>query len=248
MKFISASVSLLLLTGLAACGGSKSGGSSQNGQSLATLETVANDGSNVSGKYYADLYPMNYNLTEPTIGKATFSREGDEFKAEVNLTKGPLGTEITQAIYTGVRCPAFPSDDTNHDSYIDIQEARAAVGSMIIPLDANLDGQYAGLGNMPYTEGESGSYTYQQSASFQRLFADLRASDDNSGDHIVKVGENEGLGILGRVVLLQGLTTTVSLPGSIGADDGKTTHESLPIGCGIIFRDFGDTTTPTPEI
>jgi hypothetical protein len=232
MKFIKSSLPLLsacLL--LAACSESKSNlkgpGASQN-------ETVQADGSNINGNYAGEIWPVNYNLHFRSLGMVGVKREGDSFEAMVSMKYAPKGTTLRPAIYTARRCPTI-KDDLNKDAYIDILEARLAIGKVTIPFDGDLDSQMGGRGS--YSSSDvTGKFSYHRTASFDRMFADLKSPDEDSHDQLVKLGEEEGLTFPGRIVIIHGLEKEIKLPESVATTDGESAHESLPIACAVLWK------------
>jgi hypothetical protein len=229
-------LSVLLLVFIASCGGKNSGSSGSDSNNLVNQnETMMPDGSNVQGIYATDLWPQNFNLHLKKVGVAAVERNGDEFKALVKMDNGSKGTQMRQAIYYGRRCPNI-NDDLNHDAYIDIQEARIAIGMITIPLDANLDSQERGSREFPVGSSSRGSFNYHKTASFSRMFADLKEPDQDFSDDITKLLPQDGLTLPGRVVLVQGVSSDTILPGTVAGQNGMSAHESIPMGCGIIWK------------
>ncbi len=230
-------ISVLFLLLIVSCGGKSSGGSSSDSQNnlVNQNETIMPDGSNVQGIYSTELWPQNFNLQLMRVGIAAVERDRDEFKAMVKMETGSKGTQMRQAIYTGRRCPNL-SDDLNHDAYIDIQEARIAIGMITIPLDGNLDSQSRGGHGFPQGNSSRGSYHYRVSASFDRMFSDLKRPDDDSSDDITKLGINEGITFPGRVVLVQGVSSDIILPPTVAGEGNMTPQESIPMACGILWK------------
>ncbi|WPU66770.1 hypothetical protein [Peredibacter starrii] len=234
-SFLKSTLSIASLCLLASCGSSDSGPSNTEA-GFTQNETIQADGSNINGAYVAEMYPLNYNLHFKQVGKAALVRDGDSFKAMVGLKYGPKNVEHAQAVYTGRRCPNV-NDDLNKDAYIDMREAMIAIGQISIPLDGSLDSQTGGSGQYPTGDATKGMYYYEQSASFERMFADLKAPDTDPTDNIIKLGENDGLTFPGRVVLIQGVHKDLKLPATVmGLEGDSSVHESLPIACGILWK------------
>lgn len=234
-SFFKSTLSIVSLCLLASCGSSDSGSDSAEA-GFTQNETIQADGSNINGIYAADIYPMNYNLHFKQVGKVALVRDGDSFKAMVNLKYGPKNVEHVQAVYTGRRCPSI-ADDLNKDAYIDMREALIAIGQISIPLDGSLDTQSGGSGQYPTGDAAKGSYYYEQSASFDRMFADLKAPDTDPTDNVIKLGENDGLTFPGRVVLIQGVHKEFKLPATVVGPEGESNiHQTLPIACGVLWK------------
>lgn len=238
MQHFMKSFVLILFLLIVSCG--KSGGNNNNNNNTAEgsinqNETVSANGSNVQGVYAATLLPLNKNIHMKKVGTVAVQRDGDTFSATVKMKSGQRGTKLRQAIYTGRRCPDI-RDDLNKDAYVDIQEALVAIGKMIIPLDSNIDSQQAGLNNYPSGDATSGTYLYQVTASFERMFADLKTPDVNPNDNIVKLKANDGLTFPGRIVFLQGLNEKVYLPSTVATIDGEDVHKTTPVACGVLWK------------
>lgn len=231
MKSFLKTLPVITLSFLAAC---SEGGESSNDQSnmINQNEAIAADGSNINGIYTADMWPVNHNLHLKSLGMAGVQRDGDNFEAMIKLKYAPRGVVLRPAIYTARRCPNI-NDDLNKDAYIDIVEARAAIGKITIPFDSDLDSQESGSFS---ASGADGKYSYQQSASFDRMFSDLKQTDQNPSDQMVKIGVEEGLTFPGRIVLIQGLAQTAALPATVATADGMSAHESIPVACGVLWK------------
>lgn len=193
------------------------------------------------GEYRVRLLPVNPTVANSgsATGEGTFTIQGDEFRAVMNVTGAP-NAEHPQHIHVGNRC-ATAADDANGDGIIDAREASAATGSALVPLDADLRAQDAGENNNPTGAG----YNYNESASLLAMLADLRLPDTETSDDLVKLPVDEELDLAGKVVEVHGVPAETTLPGTVQGLDDKTAQESLPILCGVIERvaDGGTGTT-----
>ncbi|MBA2405894.1 MAG: hypothetical protein H0V66_14045 [Bdellovibrionales bacterium] len=226
---------ILSLCVLFACGKAKETNDDSSGNVVNQNETIKPDGSNINGIYATDLMPLNKNIHMRKVGVAAVKREGDSFSAYVKIKTGQKSTTLRQAIYTGRRCPNI-KDDLNKDAYIDMREALVAIGKIVIPLDSNLDSQQAGLNRYPSGDAVTGTYSYEITASFERMFADLKDQDENTSDNIIKLAADDGLTFPGRIVFLQGLNEKVFLPPTIAAISGESVHKTMPVACGVLWK------------
>lgn len=197
-------------------------------------ETIEADGSNVQGFYSAPVWPMNYNLHFKEIGMVGVSRQDDTFTVASTFKYGPKETTVKQALYTGRRCPNL-TDDINRDAYVDILEARLAMGKITIPFDADLDSQSGGSNQYP-TVDAAGKMFYSKTASFSRMFEDLKDVDQNPADQIIKLENSDGITLPGRIVLFQGVPKKVTLPETVATVDGEDRNTSLPVGCAVLWK------------
>lgn len=207
---------------------SSSGGSGVINQN----EVIEPDGSNVQGHYAAEIWPMNHNLHFKSIGTVGVTREGDSFTARIRFKYGPKDTVVKAAIYNARRCPNI-NDDINKDAYIDIMESRLVTGKMLIPLDGDLDSQSAGRYEYPRVDA-NGKVFYSKSASFSRMFEDLK--NGMGGDDYMKLKEDEGFTLPGRIVMFQGMSKKVNLPDSVRTTGGESKYETIPIGCAVLWK------------
>lgn len=232
MKFIKSALPVLSLCLLVtACSES---GSNVSGSGMSQNETIQADGSNVNGIYAGEVWPVNYNLHFRKLGMAGVKREGDSFEAMVNLKYAPKSTTLKGAVYTARRCPNL-KDDLNKDAYIDILEARLAIGKITIPFDADLDSQMGG--RYSYASSDvTGKYTYHRTASFDRMFSDLKSPDEDSSDQVIKLKDEDGITFPGRIILFHGLSREIKLPESVATTDGESAHESIPVACAVLWK------------
>ncbi len=230
MKFL---ISLCLPLLLVSCVDSLEGdSSSKTGAEMNQNEVIELDGSNVQGHYAAEIWPVNYNLHFKSIGTVGVSRDGDEFKAMVKMKYGPKDTRVRQAIYNARRCPTL-EDDSNKDAYVDILEARAAIGKITVPFDGDLNSQLGGSGIYPGV-GIDGKLSWSQTASFSKMFEDLKGVDENPSDQITKLAD--GITFPGRIVLFQGIPRKVQLPETVASPDNDSPYDTLPVGCAVLWK------------
>lgn len=206
-----------------------------------TVATPPSQEEQQPGSFRAILSPVNANVSGLINGNGDFKLEGDTFESRVALNNAPEGTHA-QHIHIGTACPE-PSADTNADGFIDAVEAEAASGKILIPLDSDLRSQSAG-GEFP----SGASYNYFQSTSYLAMLADLKIPDDNSSDSITKLGTTEELNLEGKVVVIHGVPSSVTLPETVAGLDGGDPNATLPVACGVITRiQTEDTGTTTGE-
>lgn len=212
MKNKFSSLLVISLSLLAACGGN--GGSSSKSSSGNALREPA-----AQGNYRAILRPFNNHLSGfiPS-GFAEINIAGDSASFKTMLDDDARVVHM-QSVHTGTRCPNA-GDDTNDDSYVDIQEAYAVVGEVLIPLDSDLNNQALGAGIYPL----GGGFTYIEAASLKNLEKDVKS----------RTGEN--LKLAGRVVLMHGVNPATKLPSTFETLDGMPQQASAPIACGVIFK------------
>lgn len=244
--------SLALLGLLASCGQSSSGGGGGSSKARPSNTTPGNvveevsipaDGTNIDGHYLAPFTTLNPHVNGTIPGSASFFRKEDRFFAYLRLFAGGVRAWHPQKVYTGSRCPTI-EDDSNGDGYIDIVEAEKVVGKVLIPLDADLGSQMNGRNFYPVGD-LSGSYYYERLVSFSRFFKDLKAEDKDPADNIVKLAPEEGLSLIGRVVMVQGTAETVEYPETVSSGSTRyRPHQTLPIACGVFKKVSAGPGTP----
>lgn len=191
------------------------------------------DGSNIKGVYkVAPLLNLNTNSLGFTNASSVITRTDDTFTVYVHVPKSYPNIWHKQDIYIGGRCPT-DKDDANNDGFVDIQEARRVMGKIIIPLDGNLESQKAGSGSYPYSDGGEGAYFYKESASFERLFADLKAKDSTAADDVIKLKAKQGLAIDNAIIVIHGASYSANLPDTVATADDLENFQSIPIACGL---------------
>lgn len=210
-------------------------GKKDAGKKTGVEEEIRIDGSNIQGVYQSPLTALNINTTLGTIGSAGIHRSSDVFKAFVKLYIGEKGVIHRQSIHHGSRCPTR-SDDINSDGYVDQREAHFVVGNVVLPLDGDLDSQGEGSSYYPQGNGIAGGYFYERTASFSRMFEDLRDIDHNTLDEVDKIPYDQGVSFHKKVIMIYGVGTFTHLPDSIDTIGGMNKHRSLPVACGVLIR------------
>lgn len=232
---------VIILTLLTACGGGSSSGTGSSERLFEDAEIEAQraaaDGSNIQGRYIAKFTTLNSHVVGTIPGSAQFMREDNRISAFVRLFAGSPSVAHFQNVHKGTRCPTM-SDDTNGDGYLDIQEALKVVGPVIVPLDWDIGSQLSANRSWPRAF-PNGSYEYTKVTSFDRFWDDLKSTDRNSEDNIVKLAPDEGLAITGKVVMIQGVEEIKNLPDSVAGYERWKNFQTLPIVCGI-YRPYTD--------
>lgn len=196
---------------LVSCG--KDGGSKSSNHGSEIQEQIA------EGSYRAILRPYNNSLSGflPT-GKAEIKIENDMVSVKTYLDDDARVSHM-QSIHTGTRCPNI-SDDKNADGIVDIIESYAVAGSVLIPLDANINSEEEGADIYP----TGGGFTYEEKASLSKLESDVKAH------------RKQFLNLNGRVVLIHGVAAETNMPETVATKDGMSRQLSVPIACGILQR------------
>lgn len=230
--------SLALISLLASCGKKESSSSSSQAPRASVPQEeevqISADGSNIQGIYLAKFQTLNPHVNGTLPGSATIQRKDDRLYAYIRLFAGGPKVWHPQNIYSGNRCPTM-EDDTNKDGYLDIIEASAVLGKIIVPLDADIGSQRSGRNFYPLGD-LSGSYFYERITSFKRFFRDLKEEDKDTEDNIRKLGPEEGLPIIGQPVLIQGVLDTTEFPETVGSTERYRPFQTLPIACGIFQK------------
>jgi hypothetical protein len=207
--------------------------------------------------YLAILKPLNQQFSGSVNGSVTLDLEDDRFLADVRVALAPGSILHFQSVHAGERCPSL-DDDVNQDGIIDPVEGMAVYGKRLIPLDGNLNSQRAGITTAPLAD-RWGNYIYVRMASFERMMSDLRREEDQD-EILTKLSIDEYLNLSSRVVVIYGVSPSVSLPGSVEKIGQWGLHQSMPIACGIFKKvkgppgmpyedDFlGEIETPEDEI
>lgn len=236
MKNLSGKVlsSLAVLALTSACGKSNSGSKSTTDSRQEQEEAASVDGSHIQGHFNAKFVTLNPHVNGTIPGSATFYRKDDKFFAYVRLFAGGPLTWHQQFVYEGNRCPTL-SDDTNLDGFIDIQEAEAVLGKIIIPLDSDIGSQSSGRKFFPLAD-LSGYYHYERITSFRRFLSDLQEVDKEPEDDTRKLAADEPLRITGKAVMVLGVVETIQLPETVASKGRHRAFQNLPITCGIFEK------------
>lgn len=172
-------------------------------------------------------------------GTVSITKIADDFQAMVDATEATAAIH-RQFIYSGSRCPTT-SDDANGDGFVDAAESIAVTGPALVPLDSDLRSQTAGA---VFPAGAN--YSYDESASYAEMLADLQLPDTNTSDSLGKLGVGEELNVGSRVIVVHGVPATTTLPPTVVGVDSLSPQQSLPIACTVLsFSGSGSTTGTT---
>ena len=186
------------------------------------------------GAHRANLVPINTNVSFDAFAEALITIEGDQITVRVDAFGTSESTTHIQNIFVGPRCPTS-SADVNGDLIVDVLEATASFGLILIPLDGDLENQLSGNTTYPASDA-AGYYTYNMTGSFSKMLDELRVPDQDFSDPYVKLVPGESLSLTGRVVVIHGVPDSTILPDSVGTITGATRNASLPIACGVIQK------------
>ncbi len=182
--------------------------------------------------YLAKFETLNPQVNGKLAGSTTVYITNDQLLIYVRLFAGAQNTWHQQNIYLGNRCPTM-TDDTNNDGVIDILEANQVLGSIILPLDGDLNSQMSGINTYP-VGNLYGSYFYEKEARYSYVLRDLKSIDQNPNDNITKLGRNQNLILKGKAVLIQGVGSHLLLPETVVTFGNRQNFQTLPIACGIL--------------
>lgn len=184
--------------------------------------------------YAAHLSPLNVEFPSPL--NAAFAAELFSRHVQAHFTATPLvpGQAYRGVVFSGGTCPT-PSADTNADGWIDIVEARVAIGDGLVPLDGDLRSQAGGSGVLPLAD-DRGIVDFGGQAELDALLADLHGSDPDPGDLLGKLPLEEDLDLEDRTFVILGAPSAVVLPSTVASVPELNRQESLPIACGEIVN------------
>lgn len=242
---------LFALLGLMACG--NDGGSSSRGResgsgnagtsgevvdhnastsnSNSTTATPEEMTQAIPGTYYTVLRPVNFyaNGFIP-YGAATFTLKNDQLQVDMSMDDDQK-VPHRQSLHLGTRCPTA-GDDTNGDGLVDYNEALAVVGSVVMPLDGDLNSQVAGAELYP----KGPAMTYSKLASLSKINADLWIVDEDTSDNVTKLKPGKSIMFEGRTILVHGTTPQNTFPTSLASYKSEPAHLSLPVVCGVLKK------------
>lgn len=192
------------------------------------------------GTFTAELLGVNPSVANNPTGTAEVKVDGDDVTITVQVNGAPV-TMHAQHIHDGFSCPQL-SDDTNNDSILDNVEAGALSGKILIPLDGDINSQDGGKDNFP----NGGSYTYNQSGSYQQMLSDLTSGTSSNPEETKLPAGSTEIGFEGKVIEIHGVPSDTQLPSTVTTSDpSKNPNEELPIACGVLTKSSGDTTGGT---
>ena len=216
-----------MLTFVAACG---SDDDDDNGSGGTAQQEQQED----QGFYRVNLTPLNESVSGTPSGTGTITILADEVLANVRVEGTRGNTTHLQHIHLGDSCPTMDAD-ANGDGIVDVNEGLPSYGPILIPLDDELDSQAEGSGEYP-SSNSRGSYSWTKTGSLARMLADLRDTDENPEDALVKLPAGEDLNLAGRVITIHGVPEGTQLPDSVTSLGDQPATRTLPIACGVIER------------
>lgn len=151
------------------------------------------------------------------------------------------GTATTGSGSSGTRANAA---DTNSDGFVDIVEAMAAGGDVLLPLDddpSNQDMDTFGRSD------SSGRLTYSETVPLKDVMDAISGTDDDANDHIAKISGSSA-DWASYIVEIHGVADDTSLPDTVQTEDGKSKQETLPVACAnLASGSAGATSTTQPS-
>jgi hypothetical protein len=215
------------LTFLSSC--SENTKSTANNKAADKLEELT-----IEGRYHALLKPLNTAVGGFPTGKVNIQVMADNINIRIKMKDTPPNTMHSQFIFSADECPTYVHD-SNDDGYVDPFEASKVMGSILIPLDADLDSQISGIEIFPIADN-LGGYEYFNEGSLSKMEADLKSPDDIMTDEIIKLDPQSDFKLEGKVVVIQGIHKDAYLPGSVRGVGMSSERTSLTIACGKLQR------------
>ena len=151
------------------------------------------------------------------------------------------GTSAAGSGASGTRANAA---DTNSDGFVDIVEAMAAGGDVLLPLDddpSNQDMDTFGRSD------SSGRLTYSETVPLKDVMDAISGTDDDADDYIAKISGSSA-DWASYIVEIHGVADDTSLPDTVQTEDGKSKQETLPVACAnLASGSAGATSTTQPS-
>jgi hypothetical protein len=201
---------------------------------LATLLVVAAGCDTTSGDglvtYSATLSPLNGSGASGTaLIEADFG--GGVFSVAVSAS-GLDDRSHPQFLFArpgvGSECPTV-ADDANADGVVDVVEATAATGGILLPFDNDISTQDVNVAGFP----QSGSTVdYFTSTAMRDVQTALLRDDPDAADLTVTLGADASLFLEDFVVVLHG--TSGAVPGTAQSVLGLDAATTLPVACGVL--------------
>lgn len=179
--------------------------------------------------YSTQLQPIN---GSGVLGESAFGVNQEQILAEV-LADGLAPGEHAVHVHTQDACPTVASD-TNDDGVIDVLEAIAVSGEILIPMDDDLTSQLPMAGFPVATP--AGLLDYVEIADLEAFLSDLQQADPDPDDFVAKLPAGGELALETRSVLVFGVSEDVELPETVATIGDASPHEMLPIACGTLNR------------
>ncbi len=181
----------------------------------------------------------------PTTGSGSGSGSSATGTATTGSGSGSgssaTGTATTGSGSSGTRANAA---DTNSDGFVDIVEAMAAGGDVLLPLDddpSNQDMDTFGRSD------SSGRLTYSETVPLKDVMDAISGTDDDANDHIAKISGSSA-DWASYIVEIHGVADDTSLPDTVQTEDGKSKQETLPVACAnLASGSAGATSTTQPS-
>ena len=218
-----------IMSGMAGCQEDHAKTKVRGGQKTEQIEEIR-----IDGKYEVKFVALNTSVSGVSNAKANIHVIADRISVGLEMKESPAESTHSQFIYSASECPN-DLNDTNNDGYIDPVEASKVLGSILIPLDGDLSSQTSGLDDFPVSDS-MGNYSYYQESILSDLISDLKSKDMNPDDELVKLLPKQNLQLEGKVIIIQGISDEVYLPGSIQTIGTNSDRATLPIACGKISR------------
>ena len=185
-------------------------------------------------EYLAVLETMNKQVAANVSGNANFKIHDGDFVAYIRLFNSVPGLIHEQRFYQASSCPTI-DEDTNADGFIDILELNSFLGHPVLPLDADINSEEAGMHTFPAGD-VAGGYWYEQIVPLATLNNDLHAEDLNPTDDFEKLPGNEELSLDEGVIVILGVPATTILPETIASSAGYANFQTLPVACGTLSK------------
>jgi hypothetical protein len=219
---------------LASCGNSSSGSRSGGGKRGNNPVQQPEEALGITGRYVAKFKSLNSSVAGVTNAAANIQVMGDQITVAMDVNDSPVNTVHSQMIYSATECPT-EVHDTNNDGFIDPIEASKVLGQILIPLDADLNSQFEGIQEFP-SSNFMGNYNYYKEGVLSSLISDLQVPDMDEKDQLTKLTSTEELKLEGKVIVIQGVSNDIYLPGSVRTFEGTSDRATLSIACGKITR------------
>lgn len=154
----------------------------------------------------------------------------------VSYTVSGVFTDSTHMahIHKGPDCPTA-AQDTNKDGLVDVIEAGAVDGGILVNLDGDLSTFDSGSDHTSSPD-LYGNLFYIGSGSYSSMVEDLHRPAPDPKTGVITLAPGENFDLDHAVIVIHGIDPTKPLPGSVQTVQGLTSNQSLPIACGKLKK------------
>jgi hypothetical protein len=171
--------------------------------------------------------------------------DNDRIGAFLNMSGLDPNIPHMAHIHSGSTC-ATSAADTNGDGFVDVVEASAVGGGILVGITGDMSSYTASTSTVA-SANSLGNLISIGSGSLTSLIADLHRPAPAPTTGVASLSTNQPFNPAQYTVDVHGIDPSITLPSTVQTLPGMTANQTLPVACGSLQQTAGPQASPAPS-